>query len=103
MKFAVDRPYADPEKAARKLIEIANSIEPGRDGRSEFTKLLANREEIPEIVIRSRNVTEWNRSGYRNCGSRSDTRAGAHPIPLFQSRFIISSRSARPHAPAGPL
>jgi hypothetical protein len=25
--------YADPEKAARKLIEIANSIEPVRDGR----------------------------------------------------------------------
>ena len=27
MKFATARPYADPEKAARKLIEIANSIE----------------------------------------------------------------------------
>jgi hypothetical protein len=27
MKFATDRPYADPEAAARKLIEIANSVE----------------------------------------------------------------------------
>jgi hypothetical protein len=27
MKFTTDRPYGDPEKAARKLIEIANSIE----------------------------------------------------------------------------
>jgi hypothetical protein len=27
MKFAADRPYADPEKAARKLIEIANAAE----------------------------------------------------------------------------
>jgi hypothetical protein len=26
MKFTTDRPYGDPEKAARKLIEIANSI-----------------------------------------------------------------------------
>jgi hypothetical protein len=26
MKFATDRPYADPEKAARKLVEIANLI-----------------------------------------------------------------------------
>jgi hypothetical protein len=33
MKFAVDRPYADPEKAARKLIEIANAVEPVQDGR----------------------------------------------------------------------
>jgi hypothetical protein len=27
MKFAADRPYSDPEKAARKLIEIANAVE----------------------------------------------------------------------------
>jgi hypothetical protein len=27
MKFATDRPYSDPEAAARKLIEIANSVE----------------------------------------------------------------------------
>ena len=27
MKFAAERPYADPEKAARKLVEIANSVE----------------------------------------------------------------------------
>jgi hypothetical protein len=33
MKFTSDRPYADPEKAARKLVEIANSIEPAQDGR----------------------------------------------------------------------
>jgi hypothetical protein len=33
MKFATDRPYADPEKAARKLVEIANSVEAMQDGR----------------------------------------------------------------------
>jgi hypothetical protein len=33
MNFAVDRPYADPEKAARKLVEIANAVEPVQDGR----------------------------------------------------------------------
>jgi hypothetical protein len=33
MKFAAERLYADPEKAARKLVEIANSIEPAQDGR----------------------------------------------------------------------
>jgi hypothetical protein len=33
MKFAADRPYGDPEKAARKLVEIANSVEAVQDGR----------------------------------------------------------------------
>jgi hypothetical protein len=33
MKFATARPYADPENAARKLVEIANSVEAVQDGR----------------------------------------------------------------------
>jgi hypothetical protein len=33
MKFATDRPYTDPETAARKLVEIANSVEAVQDGR----------------------------------------------------------------------
>ena len=33
MKFAADRPWSDPEKAARKLAEIANSVEVVQDGR----------------------------------------------------------------------
>jgi hypothetical protein len=33
MKFATDRAYSDPEKAARKLVEIANAVEPVQDGR----------------------------------------------------------------------
>jgi hypothetical protein len=33
MKYATARPYADPETAARKLIEIANSVEAVQDGR----------------------------------------------------------------------
>jgi hypothetical protein len=33
MKFATGRPYADPEAAARKLVEIANSVEAVQDGR----------------------------------------------------------------------
>ena len=32
MKFAADRPYADPENAARKIVEIANSVEVVQDG-----------------------------------------------------------------------
>jgi hypothetical protein len=33
MKFATARPYSDPEAAARKLVEIANSVEAAQDGR----------------------------------------------------------------------
>jgi hypothetical protein len=33
MKFATTRPFADPEAAARKLVEIANSVEAVQDGR----------------------------------------------------------------------
>jgi hypothetical protein len=33
MKFAATRPYSDPEAAARKLVEIANSVEAVQDGR----------------------------------------------------------------------
>jgi hypothetical protein len=32
-KFVGDRPFADPEAAARKLVEIANSVEAVQDGR----------------------------------------------------------------------
>ena len=39
MKFVADRPFADPEIAARKLMEIANSVEPVQDGRLHIEKI----------------------------------------------------------------
>jgi hypothetical protein len=33
MKYTEPRPYADPEKAARRIIEIASTVEPVQDGR----------------------------------------------------------------------
>jgi hypothetical protein len=33
MKFVEPRPFADPDAAARKLVEIANGIEAVQDGR----------------------------------------------------------------------
>ena len=33
MKFVEPSPFNDPEAAARKLVEIANTIEPAQDGR----------------------------------------------------------------------
>ena len=33
MKFAANRPFANPDTAARKLVEIANDVEAVQDGR----------------------------------------------------------------------
>lgn len=39
MTFLKSRPYADPEVAARKLLEIANSVEAVQDGRIFIEKI----------------------------------------------------------------
>jgi hypothetical protein len=39
MNFTTDRPYANPEAAARKLIEIANSVEAVQEGRIHIEKI----------------------------------------------------------------
>src|SRR5271156_3163391 len=39
MKFATERPYADPETAMRKLLEIASTVEPVQDGRIHVEKI----------------------------------------------------------------
>jgi len=38
-KFVQPRPYADPELAARKIIELANAVEPVQDGRIHIEKI----------------------------------------------------------------
>jgi hypothetical protein len=39
MKFATDRRYADPEQAAHKLLEIADSVEAVQDGRIHIERI----------------------------------------------------------------
>jgi hypothetical protein len=39
VKFSNDRPYDNPEAAARKLIEIANTVEAVQDGRIQIEKI----------------------------------------------------------------
>ena len=41
MKLTADRPLADPEKGARKLLEIANATEAVQDGRMHIEKINA--------------------------------------------------------------
>jgi hypothetical protein len=37
--YKADRPYADPEVAARKIVELANEFEPIQDGRIYIEKI----------------------------------------------------------------
>jgi hypothetical protein len=39
MKLTTDRPFADPEAAARRLLDIANEVEPGQEGRIFIEKI----------------------------------------------------------------
>ena len=39
IKLTTDRSYANPEAAARKLVEIANSVEAVQDGRIHIEKI----------------------------------------------------------------
>jgi hypothetical protein len=39
MKLTADRPYAAPENAARKILEIAKAAEPVQDGRIHIEKI----------------------------------------------------------------
>jgi hypothetical protein len=39
MKYTAERPFADPEKTARKLLEIANAVERIQDGRIHIEKI----------------------------------------------------------------
>ena len=39
MKFIPDRPIADPDAAARKLMELASAFEPVQDGRIYIEKI----------------------------------------------------------------
>jgi len=41
MKFVQDSPLSDPATAARKLLEIANGVEPVQDGRIHIEKINA--------------------------------------------------------------
>jgi hypothetical protein len=41
VKYTTDRPFADPEKAARKVIEIASTVEPAQ-GRAHHIEKSTN-------------------------------------------------------------
>ena len=41
-KFMAGRPFADPDAAARKIVEIANDVEAVQDGRIYFERAVSS-------------------------------------------------------------
>jgi hypothetical protein len=70
--FSPDRPYSDPEKAARKIVEIANAVEAVQDGRILIEKINApflfrERATPAESVLAS----SWRSSADGSCCTRA--------------------------------
>ena len=76
MKYAAERPYADPEKAARRILEIANAVEPIQ-GRIHIEK-------INEPFL------------FRDRGSPAEYGAG------HRSRLARDARTPEPSSPSRP-
>jgi hypothetical protein len=71
VKYAANRPFADPENAARKLIEIANSVEAVQDSRiyielinGPFLKAGGSPHEYAELGASQDAKTEANLRGW---------------------------------------
>jgi hypothetical protein len=97
MKFAADRPFTNPETAARKLLELANAFEPVQDGRIYIEK-------INTVHLRSEGhaggIQGWPQSCDRQ-GVAGDARE-RHLCPLHAGRRrpirLIQTRAPeRPH------
>jgi hypothetical protein len=63
MKFVEPRPYADPDVAARKIVELANAFEPVQDGRIYIEKI--NGPFLFEIERQPGRIQGWARSRHR--------------------------------------
>jgi hypothetical protein len=101
MKFAANRPFADPEVAARKLLEIANSVEAVQDGRIHIElingPMLFERKATPaeysaglKLAI-ERGWLEMHRSGtsvkFTQAGAELSLRQERIPHIALESRF----------------
>ena len=60
MKFAEPRPYADPEAAMKKLLEIASTVDPFKMG-------VSNRENQRAVSVRARRQAGRIHGGHDAC------------------------------------
>ena len=88
MKFAANRPYADPEAAARKLIEIANSVEAVQDGRI-YIELING-----PMLFEHKATPAWRRAGLRDREGLAGIGPVRHFCPVHPSRCGVVSPDA---------
>ncbi|MCK1711038.1 MULTISPECIES: hypothetical protein [unclassified Bradyrhizobium] len=75
MKLVTERPFADPEVAARQLVQLASSIEPVQDGRIHIEKI-----NYPFL--------------YTLKGSGTEFGAGIDAFGIARRRILISKRES---------
>ena len=87
MKFAADRPYTDPEKAARKIVEIANAAEAVQDGRIHIEKING------PFLYRERGTPDEYKAGLRSgdCAGLVGAARERHLRPVHASAALSCS------------
>jgi len=81
MKFIEPRPFADPEVAARKLIELANAFEPVQDGRIYIECCLIPRREYPNETA----PAHWGAGGWGRQGSTDRGTSASKNVSINRS------------------
>jgi hypothetical protein len=97
MKYIGDRPFADPETAARRLMEHARTFEPIHDGRIYIEKinapfLLATRPAPPNT--RPVSTSRLSAAG-SSCTKAAPIFASYRPAPIYSHNKRVSLRRLR--------
>jgi hypothetical protein len=100
MKYGTDRSYADPEQAARKLLEIANSVGAVQDGRIHIEKINA-----PFLFVEKATAAEYKAGldlaiarGWLQLHERAEPMSGSRqpaPICSRETRGLPVSHALR--------
>jgi len=93
MKFIEPRPFADPEVAARKLIELANAFEPVQDGRIYIECcLIPRREYSNETAPAHWGAGGWGRQGSTDRGDVGKQKRKHQPQHRRSRSGVLNSR-----------
>jgi hypothetical protein len=109
MKYATDRPCADPEKAARRLMEHAQAFEPIQEGRIYIEKingpfLFGDKGHAAEysagLELAISRAAGWSCPFYATRGARREGNCLAPLVLLSTSLLYIRASAVREQGPA---
>jgi hypothetical protein len=96
MKFVEPNRFTDPEVAARKLLEIANSVEPVQDGRIHIEKI-----NWPMLHDLKASPAEYGAGRQGLTIAQTAQALGLHPKPENGRPPVSESGDAQPASGAG--